>query len=333
MSEEESKALPFSELSDAETDSLRRALLRALQPVDALRRSHSVILDECKAMGVDLATSRVRVGFTRGHLMQIVVLIPWDVEGSDALLQDAAEFYLEGACGAALLDRWVSSVDVDRIARARGLVMVQDSQQAMNYPLSQVVELVESGIAAVQADLPTDIILEAALESQGWTALEARDVVVRPLPLGPAERLFASTCQPEALKAIMEGLPFSSARFCRGGLLLAWVGCEGRAGSERLQVGDDLVKALEKQGARPWRIVGTGFGRAGNYVDLWLPNTLDCLQTLAQALASVAPLMHFGYYDDALSDWRLVLEKGKARRVCPSPQSAQRASQKRPPHP
>ena len=88
--------------------------------------SFSQALEAAADFGVDLSTSRVRVGFGRGHLLDVYVLVPLDVKSDAEDLQVAAEIFLETFVGDRLLDTWVAVVAVDRTTRTNGLRMVSD---------------------------------------------------------------------------------------------------------------------------------------------------------------------------------------------------------------
>ena len=97
----------------------------------------------------------MRAGFTRGHLLEVVVHVPFDVEGDDESLQVAAEVYLETRLGDQLMDRWIANVSIARIARTRGLLVLSDaSDQADNYPLEQTDAIIFRCRSCVRASCP-----------------------------------------------------------------------------------------------------------------------------------------------------------------------------------
>lgn len=257
--------------------------------------------------GLNLERARVRVGFTRGHLMDVVVSIPLDVEGSAEQLQVAAELYLEHRLGDHLVDTWVNSVAVDRIARTKGLLMAKDSRaSAESHALEVAKTLVHRGATGVRAGLPKRLV-DLALKPESWTALEipeSRSGMQR-------DRLFASTCFPEALKCALEGMPFDSTRFTRGGELFLWA--RWRAGDRDQR--EPLRVAVEQFFRAKFATVlvgGTGFGSSHDYLDFWAPPDCALLREIAVGLAALCEQIELGFYDSYLCEERLCYRSGRA---------------------
>lgn len=260
-----------------------------VSPLDAL----AIALAETD---VDLGTSKVRVGFSRGHLLEIVVQVPLDVEGDLETLEVAAETFLEACVGPERLDSWVACVSVDRIGRKSGLVMVQDSRQSeAESPLLMAPELITRGIQAVKASLGDALSDE---EKGDWAALE----IPRAEGGLQSEREFASTCFPEAIKAALEGLPFSSVRFTQGSEILVWLAFQWPSDREvhRIEGRALLEEAVRAEGKGRWALVGSGFGRRSDYLDLWIRPKEDDLRRLLQVATSLVGPLELGFYDDKL---------------------------------
>lgn len=267
-------------------------------------------LGEARRLGVDLSSSRVRVGFSRGHLLEIYVFVPLDVDVAADLLQFSAEIFLETLLGDAIMDDWVGTVDVDRIARSKGLLVLADSRSStVSYPLSEVRDLVERGIAALTEELP-DSIIRSRLEAADWTALtidETNDCESDDLP--QPDRCFATTRFPEALKACLQGLPFCSARFCRGEEIWISLSWTAQRAESRAQLREQVEAILSDSSPHsgPVRagfdflLGGTGFGIERDYVDLWVRNDELTIGAVATMVAQLTKAVRLEFYD---TKWR-----------------------------
>lgn len=254
-------------------------------------------------VGVDLSSSRVRVGFARGHLLEIYVLVPLDVRGAMEQLQLAAEVYLETLLGDRLLDDWVDQVAVDRIARTKGLMMAADAKsQAQNYPLSEVGKLVETGVAALRRSLPLSHLSSLDAED-AWAALELSEVDVGQVDVAKLDRLYASTCHPEALKACLAGSSFCSQRFTRGEEIFTYLRWRGPKGAQRQRLRDVVERCVvQSRGSEPdWVLAGTGFGRDFDYLDLWVRPQPDVLLRLMRCVGETTGNAELGFYDSKWS--------------------------------
>lgn len=256
-------------------------------------------------LGADFSACRVRVGFTRGHLLDIYVLVPLDVAGSPERLQVAAEIYLETLLGDRILDEWVHQVAVDRMARTRGLSVVSDVRApSVNYPLSDVDSLLARGISALRQSLPDSLLAPRA--SGDWTALtleRAPDAPAGPHP----ERLFASTCHPEALKACLTGLGFCSARFTLGEEIFVFLRWRAR-GPERQRKRAQVEELIERRAhhSADVALAGSGFGEEFDYIDLWVLPGADVIKTLLGQVAEVVGVVELGFYDSRWSAERVI---------------------------
>lgn len=262
--------------------------------------THSEALDRARVEAqVSLDASRVRVGVTRGHLLEVVVQVPLDVAGDPESLQLGAEIYLETLLGDALLDEWVSSVAIDRIARTTGLLLVSDSRSsALAHPLVDAGSLIRLGVEGIRGQLP-ETLLGSVAENESWTALEIPEISQGL----QAERRFASTCSPEALKCALEGMPFSSTRFTRGGEKFCWLSWRGaKGGEERLLVRTEVEELLTSaRCARHLCISGSGFGPLRDYVDFWADLGSPELPNVISELAKSHDDLEFGFYDTPYS--------------------------------
>ncbi len=246
---------------------------------------------------VNLETSRVRAGFTRGHLLEVVVHVPFDVEGDDESLQIAAEVYLETRLGDQLMDRWIANVSIARIARTRGLLVLGDAaDQADHYPLEQSDAIIARATEALSRELPNSKLHQDP-EEHAWAALEIP--LLEGSPLG--DRTFASTLEPEALKAALEGMPFDSRRFTLGEEMLVWCVWEADVDfTERLRVRQEVEAALV--GLSHVSLVGTGFGARRDFVDLWVVPDLETLERIGRTLCACTGAVQLRFYDSTCAD-------------------------------
>lgn len=268
-------------------------------------------LDKARRLGVDLGSSRVRVGFSRGHLLEIYVFVPLDVDVEADRLQFSAEIFLETLLGDAIMDDWVGIVDVDRIARSKGLLVMADSRSStVSYPLSEVRDLVERGIAALTEELP-DSIIHSQVETADWTALtidESSDLNESD-DLPQPDRCFATTRFAEALKACLQGLPFCSARFCRGEEIWISLSWTAQRAESRAQLREQVEAILSDSSPDngpvhagvDFLLGGTGFGIERDYVDLWVRNDELTIGAVAMMVAQLTKSVCLEFYD---TKWR-----------------------------
>lgn len=247
---------------------------------------------------VDLKSSRVRVGLTRGHLFELTVSVPLDVSASVDELQWAAESLFESWIGEEILDDWVACISIARIARTKGLLVVSDSSAATNYPLSQTWELLERGISGISTEIAAH---SGAFRDAPWTALD-----IPPADVGDqADRVFASTTVPEALKAALEGMPFSSRRFVSSGEIFVWLGYDvsDLQPPERLARKEARERRLNDALATSGGLVtGSGFGRRSDYVDVCTSADVESMQRLVAAARESGTRARLGFYDSIWAD-------------------------------
>jgi hypothetical protein len=259
----------------------------------------------------------LRVGFTRGHLLEVVLLVPGEVNAALGDLQVAAELYLEEAIGDRVLDTWVGNILVDRVARSSSLLVLQNKPQGDSYPLSEAASLIHVGTSGLMLELP-HTLLGAGASAHQWTALEIPELSVARKNEGAhllqLDRRYASTCFPEALKSVLEGAPFSSGRFTRGSEVfcyLSW-GANGLGAAER---GRLRLRAEELLGneslAAMSMLAGSGFGKARDYLDVWVVPETPILERLIREVSAVVGPVTFGFYDAIWSEEVLEFSPGQ----------------------
>ncbi len=212
-----------------------------------------------------LSAATARAGFTRGHLLEIIVNLP-GATGSEAE-SAAVELLVWDVLGERLADDWVGAVAVVPAPRGGPLKLVAGTPE-QGFALRDLKMTVDAAVAGVGAGLPEKPHFAAAANDE-WTLFE--------LDPEPSDEDFAfeddlamaSTCVPEALKCHLEQRPFSSVRFSRHGELFFYLKYAERGAPEtrlkrRVLLEDQLDSALVA--ARLGRVVGGGLGLRYSYV-------------------------------------------------------------------
>jgi hypothetical protein len=218
--------------------------------------------------GVDLSRARARAGFSRGHLIDVVLELPGG--RNDASELNAAEQLVSLLLGEARAEDWLGDVSVVAAARGGPLRMVQSAGDASKFfPLAELAAAFEAAVAGLYAGLPPEPLWQQGGE-QRWVLLEMDVERAASFP-AQSDVALASTFLPEMLKCFLSGAPFASARFSRAGELFAYLKTEERvrdprqALSARRVLEDALDAALVSE--RAGRVVGSGMGVVYSYVD------------------------------------------------------------------
>jgi hypothetical protein len=120
--------------------------------------------------GLDLNRSRARCGFSRGHLLDIVVYVPGGV--GSAQEQTAAEDLVRLVVGEEQFERWVGAVSAAPTARGGPLTVLNDNpEQRAAFPLSALPEAIAAAIAGLRLGLSAEP-LPAHAESEDWVLFE-----------------------------------------------------------------------------------------------------------------------------------------------------------------
>lgn len=260
-----------------------------------------VLRDAGELGGCDVSRARVRVGFTRGHAVEVMVALP----SATREPQIVAERLVEGLLGEAETDDWVAAVDVIELPRPGSLRVVQPGpSEGESFPLAALPDLVARAREGVRALLPTEPRHRLA-RAADWTWLE-----MPPDPEGvQPDRICAATCAPELVKAALEGLPFHSRRFSRWEERFVWIATpasDARHRAERRHVVEERFdETLRAEGLGA--VVGTGFGARFDYLDLCLGPEDAALE---RVLALGAELefgrgAELGFYDSRWAEERL----------------------------
>ncbi len=271
----------------------------ARQPVVALSppRDHFTALQRAThRLGRDFSSARVRVGFVRGHLLELGFAVPGCSGHEDVDALEAATSYAEAALGERVLDEWVGSIGVSPGPRGGPLRVVNKplATEGETAPVSQLSALVGRGVEALTLGLPSDVLGQAP--SEDWTLLDSTPIV---LPDGSVSRahmddvLMAATRCPELLKCYLEGLPVSSRRFSRVGETFVYLKLPCSAPlPERPALREAVERELEIALGDSGVLVGNAVGTAHVYIVLALRDVsvaLKRLLPLAPSLADVMP--------------------------------------------
>ena len=103
--------------------------------------------------GLDFARARARAGFSRGHLLDVVVSLPGGHGVASEV--DAAEELVRLLVGEEVFERWVGKVSVTPAARGGPLKVLNAPTEEQNaLPIEQLLESVRAAIAGLRASLP-----------------------------------------------------------------------------------------------------------------------------------------------------------------------------------
>jgi hypothetical protein len=221
--------------------------------------------------GVDFRRARSRAGFSRGHLLDVVVALPGGV--ADRREHEAAQHLLAAMLGEGRAADWLGELAVEPAPRG-GLLKVLDARAPSDnfFPIDELPAAFERAIAGLYAGLPEKPFWAMGGE-QLWTMLEASAEHADDYP-AQDDVLLVSTYLPEMRKCFLSGSPFASSRFSRHGELFAYLKLESPAQDARLALSarrvleDALDAALVSE--RAGRVVGSGLGIRYSYVDFAL---------------------------------------------------------------
>jgi len=222
-----------------------------------------------RAHGVDLSRARVRCGFARGHLLDIVVYVPGGL--GHAQEQEAAEELAWLVLGGELFERWVRQVSVAPTVRGGPLNVLNTNRDERGaLPVRELEATVSSAVRGLLRGLAEAPF--APTKTEEWVLFE-----LEPTPAtdyaGQDDLLIASTRLPELKKSFLRGEPFFSGRFSTCGELFAYLKYESAAltSEARLAERGELESALVRNvGPEQATIFGAGLGLRYAYLDLAL---------------------------------------------------------------
>jgi hypothetical protein len=235
--------------------------------------------------GVDFRPARARAGFSRGHLLDVVLKLPGAKGTAEELA--GAEALLAGLLGDATVEDWLGELSVLPAPRGGALAVLQSSPEDSHFfPLSELQAAIGAAVRGLYAGLP-DAPLWASGGEHRWTLLELDVERADDYP-AQADVALCSTFMPEMLKCYLAGSPFASRRFSRHGEIFAYLKSERPEGDPKTALAvrrvleDALDAALVTE--RAGRVVGSGMGIVYSYVDFALASVdraLDVVRTVA----------------------------------------------------
>jgi hypothetical protein len=226
---------------------------------------------------LDLSRARARSGFSRGHLLDVVLYVPGGL--GDAREREAAQDLVRLTVGEELFERWVGDVSASPTVRGGPLTVLNpNSEESSALPISALPEVVGAAVAGLKLGLPSEP-LYARTDGEDWVLFELGPEVQADYP-AQDDLLLASTRVPELKKSFLRGEPFFSGRFSNSGELFTYLKYETAALdadarlAERAALEAALTPALCERGA----LVGLGLGLRYGYLDLALVDP-DCVET------------------------------------------------------
>lgn len=241
--------------------------------------------------GLDLDGARARLGFSRGHLLELVLLSSAFGSARDEQALDAASLLVPYLIGEAAFDDWVGAVDVGPAPRGGSLRVLLDGATPPDptLALSDIGPAVEAAIRGVTAELP-EAPYHALAEREEWTLLEAEPKLAGDYK-AQDDLVLCSTLLPEAIKCFLQGSPFSSCRFSKHGERFVYAKVDGADGTMearyalRISLEEALGAALAPSGLGC--VVGAGIGVRYVYVVLALASPEAGLEVACEALRTL----------------------------------------------
>lgn len=241
-------------------------------------RSFAEALDTVKREhGFDLETGRARIGFSRGHLLELVIYGKGFGGRSDENACCAAERLVEALVGERVLDDWVGQVDAEPLM-GTGRLRVLAPDETPTVPLSELAGTMSSAIESLRSGLPEPL-------RDGWAMFETQPEQADDYQ-AQDDIVLASSALPEMLKCFLEGAPFSSLRFTARDEVFAYLKLDGENASfeERLQQRVALEDHLSNHAGDSMTLVGNGLGLRYAYIDLAVPADPAAIERVCRVL-------------------------------------------------
>jgi len=254
---------------------------------------------------VDCSSARVRAGFARGHLIDVVLALPGGRNTPEEAM--AAEALVELVLGEARRADWIDSV-TSLAAPHGGLLKVVQAvtEDARFFPLGELGSTIDAAIHGIHAGLPHEPLWALGGE-QRWYLFE---LDVEPAHQYAAQAVVAlvSTFLPELVNSFLSGASCASTRFSRSGELFAYLKYENgerdprQALARRRVLEDALDAALVSE--RAGRVIGSGMGVVYSYVNLALARVeraVDVVQGVAKRVG-LSQNTWIQFFDSSLAD-------------------------------
>ncbi|HEY6562203.1 MAG TPA: hypothetical protein VI072_33275 [Polyangiaceae bacterium] len=306
-------------------DLLDTAVSRAPYNLDSLRRD---LKDGARPL---LLRSEARAGFSRGHLLDVVLYSPLFLDLDEDSSTSLAETFVARLLGDRLLESWIGRVTaVGTPARSSLRVLNSNDGEHETFPIADLAKTVSAAIRGLYAGLPEPCWHQPA--SEKWTMFELSPETAE--DYGAQDDLvLATTTRPEMLKCFLQGGRFSSERFSRHGELFCYIKYKSRVRShgKRLAERSGLEDCLSAElGAHQLgAVVGNGFGLKYSYIDLALTSAAQALSRVRElcARASLGSESWLLFCDSELErEW---LPLGRAKRAphgLPAPSTRSKSS-------
>jgi len=300
---EDSALLPLAEAVVARFPSLDGHRFVNHRPARAL----SETLEEvARSHAKDLTDARARAGFSRGHLLDVVVYGRELAGRGDEASLLAAEHAARCLLGDRVLDDWVGDIAAEPLPRG-GPLRVLDNDAAPTFALSELPAAIAAAVEGLKAGLPE--LSRSDVGKEGWALFEVEPEPAHDYALQDDVAL-TSSALPEMLKCFLEGAPFSSVRFTRGAERFAYLKLDVHEQSfeqrlaRRNELEERLAEALVRRGLGA--VVGNGLGLRYVYLDLALSpgaGGVDLTCEVARALG-VPERSWLLFFDSALArEW------------------------------
>lgn len=227
--------------------------------------------------GFELDSGRARIGFSRGHLLELVIYGKGFGGRSDENAGCAAERLVEALVGERVLDDWVGQVDAEPLA-GTGRLRVIAPDETPTVPLAELAGTISSATESLRSGLPEPL-------RDGWAMFETQPERADDYE-AQDDIVLASSALPEMLKCYLEGAPFSSLRFTSRDHVFAYLKLDGENSGfeQRLQQRVALEDRLNSDAGTATTLVGNGLGLRYAYIDLELPADKDAIGRVCQVL-------------------------------------------------
>ncbi len=215
-----------------------------------------------------------RVGFGRGHLIEVILGTPRRATGPSQP-HELVEYLLQQQLGPRVVNAWVGSIESAPMGGMGVLKVLQPAPSGGFMTLDGVAARIVAGIRALRAGLP-DCPCHERFGSQPWVMFELdptlQGIIEGSDAIPQRDLVTATTWMPEMLHSLLRGDPFYSGRFSRHREHFCYVELDDSRRSEherlsrRHHLEDCLNAALSS--AKLGCVVGSGIGLARSYIDL-----------------------------------------------------------------
>jgi len=236
--------------------------------------------------GLDFSRARARVGFARGHLLEVVVYLPGG--SGNRIETDAAEDLVRLLVGEELFERWVGTVRATPTVRGGPLqVLNENAEERAALQIETLPDTVRAAIAGLKAGLQ-ELPLAHATDSEDWFAFE-----LSPEPAADYaaqdDLVFCSTRLPELKKCFLRGELFFSGRFTNSGALYTYLKYDSAETTTEARIAErskfeDAIKRTVRE--EYVGVVGLGLGVRYAYIDLAVTDP-NCVQLLLPELRAL----------------------------------------------